>query len=100
MHVNLLPIAPLAAHNGRYHDELVLADEVADTSLVLAGEQVEFQGRGKLKEEEEEAEERPHGEPGSPHCQWQRVCRWDLGLSKKDTNSVADATPFLRGRIY
>lgn len=46
VHVELLPIASLAAHNGRHHDELVVADEVAYTSLVLAvgGGYVEFQG--------------------------------------------------------
>lgn len=48
MHVDPLPIASLSAHNGSYHDELVLADEIADTSLIVAGcgEKVEFQSRG------------------------------------------------------
>lgn len=78
MHVDLLPVALLAAHYGRHHHELVLADEVAYTSLVLAvgGEHVEFQGRRESHEEKHEAQKRPHAEPGSPHCQW--CCRGGL----------------------
>ena len=64
VHVNLLAIALLAAHNGSNDDQLILRDEVADASLVLAvaGGEVEFQGCGELGHEEEEGEDGPHGE--------------------------------------
>ena len=57
MHVNHLSIASLAAHNGSYHYELVLSDEIADASLVVAtsGVNVEFQSRRNVNEEKQEA---------------------------------------------
>lgn len=53
VHVEPLPVASLATHNGRHHDELVLADEISYTSLVLAvgGGYVEFQGRRERHEQ-------------------------------------------------
>lgn len=64
MHVDLLAITLLTAHNGRDDDQLIPRHEVADASLVLAvaGGQVEFQGGGELSHEEEEGEDGPHGE--------------------------------------
>lgn len=59
MHVYHLAITSLATHNGRNHDELVLEDEVAYTSLVLAANrgQVELQGGGELDKAQEENRE-------------------------------------------
>lgn len=59
MHVDLLAIALLAAHDSSYHDQLVLGHEVTDASLVLAvaGGQVEFEGGGQLDHKEEEGED-------------------------------------------
>lgn len=62
MHVNHLPITSLAAHNGSYHYELVLSNEIADTSLVVAsgGVNVKFQSGRKMNEKKKEAYKRPH----------------------------------------
>lgn len=64
MHINLLTIALLTAHNGSDNDQLIPRHEIADASLVLAvaGGQVEFQGRGELSHKKEECEDGPHGD--------------------------------------
>ena len=72
MHVNLLAVTLVAAHDGSDHDELVAGHEVADASLVLAaaGRQVELQGGDELDGEKEEGEDGPHCEGRGAHG-WQ-----------------------------
>lgn len=55
VHVDLLAITFLAAHDSSHNDQLILRHEVADTSLVVAvaGGEFEFKGGCKLDYEEE-----------------------------------------------
>jgi hypothetical protein len=59
MHVHHLSITPLTAHNSRDHDELVLVDEIAYTSLILPADsgEVESQGGGDLNQAQQENRE-------------------------------------------
>lgn len=63
MNIDLLAITLRAANNGSDNDELVLRDEVANASLVLAaaggGDEVEFKGVGELDEDKQEAKDGP-----------------------------------------
>jgi hypothetical protein len=72
VHVDLLAITLIAAHDSSDHDQLVAGDEIADTSLVLAvtGGQVELQSGDELDREEEKREDGPHCEGRGAHG-WQ-----------------------------
>lgn len=63
MHVDRLSIAAVSVQNGRHNNKLVLCNKVPDAALVLGrlvavyGMEVEFEGRGEGREEDEQVEE-------------------------------------------
>jgi hypothetical protein len=63
VHVHCLSIAAVSVQVRRHHDELVVRDEVPDAALVLGrlvavyGVQIEFEGCGEGREEEEGLQE-------------------------------------------
>lgn len=63
MNVDLLSITLGTTNSSSNNDQLVLGDEVADASLVLAAAggsgEIEFEGAGELDKYEEEAEDAP-----------------------------------------
>lgn len=68
MHVDHLSIAPLATHDSRNDDKLVLEHEVAYTSLTLPSHNIELEsGRDLHQKEEKKPEGRPHCQSGIPH---------------------------------
>lgn len=71
VHVDDLAITLVAAHDSSHDDQLVLGDEVADASLVLAvaglSGQVEFQSGGDLHHKKEKCEDGPHSEWRGAH---------------------------------